>query len=166
MFTESAELYDVIYGAIKDYAAETAQVVTLLRHAHPAAQTVLDVACGTGEHARLLAESYGFSADDIDLDAALLDVARRKHPRGRFVQADMSDFDLGCRYDAFTCLFSSIGYLRTLDRVVEALSSFRRHTGAGGIVLVEPWFARADSIPRGQRPRMSRVQRIAEPTTW
>jgi len=141
MFSESADLYDAIYGGIKDYAAETAQIATLLRQAHPAAGTVLDVACGTGEHARLLAESHGFSADGIDLDRALIAIARRKHPRGRFVQADMSDFDLGCRYDAVTCLFSSIGYLRTIEKVVQALSAFRRHTAAGGIVVVEPWFA-------------------------
>jgi SAM-dependent methyltransferase len=141
MFTESAELYDAIYGGIKDYAAETAQIAALLRQARPAAETVLDVACGTGEHARLLAECYGFAVDGIDLDLALVEVARRKHPRGRFVQADMSDFDLGCQYDAVTCLFSSIGYLCTIGRVVQALSSFRRHTAAGGVVMVEPWFA-------------------------
>ena len=141
MFTESAELYDAIYAEFKDYAAETAQIAKLVRMAHPGARSLLDVACGTGEHARLLAESFGFVADGIDLDAALLEVARRKHPSGRFLQADMADFNIGHRYDAVTCLFSSIGYLCTTDRVVQALRSFRRHTASGGVVIVEPWFA-------------------------
>ena len=53
----------------------------------------------------------------------------------------MSDFDLSRRYDAVTCLFSSIGYLRTLGRVAAALACFRKHLAPGGVILVEPWFA-------------------------
>ena len=52
----------------------------------------------------------------------------------------MSDFALGTRYDALLCLFSSIGYLVTLERVRRALECFRRHLKEGGVVLVEPWF--------------------------
>jgi ubiquinone/menaquinone biosynthesis C-methylase UbiE len=105
MFTASAALYDVIYGSVKDYAREVEQIVALLRASHPEAHTILDVACGTGEHARRLADSYGYVVDGIDLDADLLSIARRKHPAGCFVQADMSDFALGRRYDVVVCLF-------------------------------------------------------------
>ena len=38
------------------------------------------------------------------------------------------------------CLFSSIGYLRTLERVTRALGCFRDHLAPGRMVLVEPWF--------------------------
>jgi ubiquinone/menaquinone biosynthesis C-methylase UbiE len=140
MFTESAELYDAIYS-FKDYAVETAQIAALVRARHPRALTVLDVGCGTGEHARRLAADYHFEADGLDLDAGLLDVARRKHPIGRFVVADMSDFALGRRYDAILCLFSSIGYLVTLERIRRAIGCFRRHLSSGGVMVVEPWFA-------------------------
>jgi ubiquinone/menaquinone biosynthesis C-methylase UbiE len=139
MFTESAEFYDLIYSSFKDYAAETAQIARLLRQVHPPCTTVLDVACGTGEHARRLAAD-GFVVDGVDLDPAFIAIARRKHPAGRFVEADMRDFDLPDRYDAVLCLFSSIGYLRTLDRITEALRCFRRHLAPGGVVVVEPWF--------------------------
>ena len=33
MFNASAEYYDLIYSAFKDYAVETAQIATLLRRA-------------------------------------------------------------------------------------------------------------------------------------
>ena len=139
MFTESAEVYDAIYS-FKDYAAEAAQITALVRATHPQARTVLDIACGTGEHARCLAANHGFEVDGLDLDAGLLRLAREKHPSGRFFQADMSQFALGKRYDVLLCLFSSIGYLVTLERIRHALSCFREHLGEGGVALVEPWF--------------------------
>ena len=141
MFTESAELYDLIYHTFKDYAAEATQVAQLLRRFHSSCCTVLDVACGTGEHAFRLAMDHGFVVDGLDLDPELLNVARKKHPAGRFFEADMSSFELPHRYDAITCLFSSIGYLRTLDRVEQALRCFRAHLTLRGIIVVEPWFA-------------------------
>jgi ubiquinone/menaquinone biosynthesis C-methylase UbiE len=139
MFTESAELYDAIYR-FKDYAAEAAQIAALVRATHPEAHSILDVACGTGEHARHLAASHAFDVDGLDLDAGLLRVAREKHQAGNFFQADMSDFAFEKRYDAVLCLFSSIAYLVTLERTRRALECFRRHLREGGVLLVEPWF--------------------------
>jgi len=140
MFSKSAELYDAIYS-FKNYVAEAAKVVALVHAVHPGTRRLLDVGCGTGQHAWLLAAQHGLEVDGLDLDGALLEVARRKHPAGRFVEADMSDFALRERYDAILCLFGSIGYLVTLDRVSRALGCFRRHLASGGVVVVEPWFA-------------------------
>lgn len=139
MFTESADFYDAIYS-FKNYEAEAAGVAGRIRLAHPDARTVLDIACGTGEHARFLAERHGFDVDGLDLDAGLLRAARQKHPTGLFFEADMSDFTLARRYDAILCLFSSIGYLVTLERLTRTLGCFRQHLAPGGVVLVEPWF--------------------------
>ena len=140
MFVASEQFYDLIYSTFKDYAAEAAQIANVLRRANPRCQTVLDVACGTGEHARLLA-ARGFVVDGLDLDAAFVRIAGQKHPAGRFFEADMSDFHLSGRYDAVLCLFSSIGYLRTLDRVSRALTCFREHLAPHGVIVLEPWLA-------------------------
>ena len=139
MFCQSAEFYDVIYSALKDYAAESAEIARLLRQLHPECRTVLDAACGTGEHARWL-ETHGFDVDGFDLDPAFVRIAQQKLPARRFVEADMADFHLGRRYDAAVCLFSSIGYLKTLDRIAQALGCFREHLEPDGVILVEPWF--------------------------
>jgi SAM-dependent methyltransferase len=140
MFSASAEFYDLIYSTFKDYAREAAQIAGLLRQLNPHCENVLDVGCGTGEHARLLA-THGLVVDGIDVDPALLRIAERKHPSGRFFVADMSDFLLSHRYNAVLCLFSSIGYLKTLDRVRRAFTCFRDHLTAEGVIVVEPWFA-------------------------
>jgi SAM-dependent methyltransferase len=139
VFNASAEYYDLIYAVFKDYAAEIAQVISLLRRLNPDCRTVLDIGCGTGEHARLLSD-HGFAVDGLDIEPAFVRIASAKNPGGRFVVADMSDFQLPHRYDALLCLFSSIGYLRTLDRVTRALVCFREHLAPGGVALVEPWF--------------------------
>jgi SAM-dependent methyltransferase len=138
MFNSSAEFYDLIYSTIKDYPSEARQIAGLLRRLHPHCETVLDVACGTGEHVRLLA-AEGFNVDGLDLEPDLLRIATQKHS-SQFFQADMSDFHLPNRYDAVLCLFSSIGYLVTLDRVTKALMCFREHLAPDGVIVVEPWF--------------------------
>lgn len=140
MFSESAALYDLIYSTFKDYAAETTALAALIRRVHPRAKTILDVACGTGEHARLLAHDHGFDVDGVDLDPAFVRIARDKL-RGEVYEGDMTSFALRRRYDVVQCLFSSIGYVRTLDNVRRALERFREHLAPGGVVLVEPWFA-------------------------
>jgi SAM-dependent methyltransferase len=148
MFTESASLYDLIYSTFKDYPAETAALAAIIRREHPQAQTILDVACGTAEHARLLARNHGFDVDGLDLDPAFVMIARSKL-RGDVYEGNMMSFALPRRYDVVQCLFSSIGYVRTLDNVRRTFETFREHLAPDGIVLVEPWFG-PDVIQHGR----------------
>lgn len=140
MFSASADFYDLIYGTLKDYAAEAAAIARVVRAHRPDARDLLDVGCGTGAHAHHLAAQHGFRVDGIDLDPTLAAHAAARNPAGRFRQADMRDFDLGRGYDAVLCLFSSIGYAGSLEGVTDALIAMRRHLRDGGVVLVEPWF--------------------------
>lgn len=150
MFSESAEAYDAIYFSFKNYAAEAENIAQQIRSAHPHARSLLDVACGTGEHARLLTRDHGFQADGIDLNEKFVQLAASKVPSGHFEVADMTHFSLGRTYDAVICMFSSIGYVRTLDGVRQTLACFRRHLAPGGIIIVEPWFA-AEALQSGYR---------------
>ena len=168
MFSESAALYDAIYAVFKDYAEEAAAVSALLGKLNPKATSILDVACGTGEHARLLRENHGFEVDGLDLDDQMIELAAAKNPAGRFVVGDMVHFNLHRRYDAVLCLFSSIGYVRSLDNLSRALVSMSRHLAEAGVLVVEPWFApdrieagrtsiRTAETPEAKVSRMSRI---------
>jgi len=138
-YSQTAAYYDLLYQKQKDYAAEATQIATLIRGVRPEAQTLLDVACGTGEHARALA-AQGFEVDGTDIQPAFLDIARRKHPDGTFFEADMRSLEASSRYDAVVCLFSSIGYVRTVEHLNQTLRAFARCLRPGGVVIVEPWF--------------------------
>ena len=140
MFSESPELYDLIYGSFKDYEAEAAQVADLLGRVAPDAKTVLDVGCGTGEHARILRAAHGYEVHGLDIEPGFVELARQKVPESRFWAGDMAGFSLGTTFDAVICLFSSIGYVGSTERLVVALESFRAHLNPGGVAVVEPWF--------------------------
>jgi SAM-dependent methyltransferase len=56
----------------------------------------------------------------------------------------MREFDLGERFDVVTCLFSSIGYVRGLQELDRAIAAMARHVAAGGLLVIEPWFAPED----------------------
>lgn len=137
MFTESARFYDALYR-FKDYDAATAAVDRVIRERAPHARTLLDVGCGTGEHLARLRDRYGVQGLDINPD--LLDVARAKCPDVPLHEADMADFDLPDRFDVVTCLFSAIGYVRTVERMREAVAVMARHLEPGGVLIIEPWF--------------------------
>lgn len=141
MFSRTPELYDRIYGSFKDYAAESAQLAALLADVAPSAQTVLDVACGTGTHVYHLRREHGYKADGLDIESGFVELARQKVSEARFWQGDMAAFDLSQRFDVVLCLFSAIGYVRTLDRLQAALACFHSHLNPAGVVVVEPWFA-------------------------
>jgi SAM-dependent methyltransferase len=141
MFSESAKYYDLIYLKFKNYREESEKIITLLDNVHPGAKTVLDVACGTGEHAKYLSEKY--QVDGIDIEPQFVEIAQQKNPGGKFSCADMADFDLGKQYDVVMCLFSSIGYVKTLDKTRKTFRLFRSHLAEGGFILVEPWLTPA-----------------------
>ena len=137
MFTKTAQFYDQIYS-FKDYEAETQKIVNHINQLNPGAQRILDVACGTSEHARHLTKD--FKVDGIDLEPEFIAIAQEKVPSGQFRVADMSDFKMGERYDVVLCLFSSIGYLTKAEEVINALQCFKKHLKPGGVIIVEPWF--------------------------
>ena len=139
MFTESAEIYDLIYAEFKNYAKESERLAALIRRVNPHCQSILDVACGTGEHMRHLTAT-GFRVDGIDLDERFAHLAARKNAQSRVWCSDMASLNVGERYDAVLCLFSSIAYVRTLERLVATLRGFRQHLNVGGVIIVEPWF--------------------------
>ena len=141
MFAKTAHYYDLIYD-FKDYAAEVAKISALIQREHPTARTILDVACGTAEHAVLLSDR--FQVDGIDLAPLFVELAREKVPSGEFRLADMRDFSLPKRYDVIQCLFSSIGYLPDEASIVAALERFKAHLNPGGVIFVEPWITPAD----------------------
>jgi ubiquinone/menaquinone biosynthesis C-methylase UbiE len=147
MFSLSAHIYDKIYLARgKDYEADAQSVHELIKaNLKSGGNTLLDVACGTGIHLSYLREN--FDAEGLDLDPKMLEVAQAKMPGMKFYEGNMLDFDLGKQFDVVTCLFSSIGYVKTVPNMKRAVANMGRHLKPGGMLVVEPWFAPEDWKP-------------------
>jgi SAM-dependent methyltransferase len=138
MYKLSGRVYDALHDLFKNYAAECKKLRAVLQKYAPTAVSLLDVACGTGRHLECLREHY--QVEGLDLSADLLRTARQRCPGVPFHQANMVDFSLSRRFDVIICLFSSIGYAKTLKRLRKTMTNFARHLLPGGILVVEPWF--------------------------
>ena len=140
MFSKSAQLYDTIYqDRIKNYADEARKIHELVQsHLGSSGRRLLDVACGTGLHLYHLREF--FDVEGLDLDQGMLVVASQRLPDTPLHHGNMLNFDLGRQFDIVTCLFSSIGYVKTLENLRQAVLVMTRHLKPGGMLVMEPWF--------------------------
>ena len=144
MYGEWARIYDAIYASV-DYPSQARAIERLVKsHKRSSGNRLLDVACGTGLHLSYLQETY--EVEGLDLSAGMLDVAQERLPGVRLHQGDMADFDLGQQFDVVTCLFSSIAYVRTAERLRGAIASMALHLVPGGVLIVEPFFEPAHWI--------------------
>ncbi|OLF17180.1 class I SAM-dependent DNA methyltransferase [Actinophytocola xanthii] len=135
-----ADIYDAVYGSRgKDWSAEADTVAALVRSRCPDATSVLDVACGTGNHLRRLVELFD-RADGLELSVPMGDIARAKVGWERVHTGDMRGFDLGRVYDAVLCMCFSIAYATSTDELCATLRCLAAHTAPDGVVVVEPWW--------------------------
>jgi SAM-dependent methyltransferase len=156
MFAKTARYYDKIYS-FKDYKAEAERLMAIFKeHQRSGGTRLLDVACGTGRHLEYLKDRY--DVEGLDIAPELLAIARQRHPGTRFHHADMTAFDLGKTFDIVTCLFSSIGYVKTPENLARAVTCMASHLKPGGLVVIEPWFT-----PDAWRPGTVHAIFIDEP---
>jgi ubiquinone/menaquinone biosynthesis C-methylase UbiE len=136
VFNRSARWYDAFYAHI-DYEAESEHVTAIIHGLNPESRTLLDVACGTGRH--LASFRRHFECAGTDIEPEMVAIARETLPGVSVERADMIDLDLGRKFDAITCLFSSIGYTLLPARLDQAVRAMARHLHPGGVLVVEPW---------------------------
>jgi ubiquinone/menaquinone biosynthesis C-methylase UbiE len=141
---EFAAYYDLFY-ADKPYDREVEVADRLIReNLEGPAGRLLDIACGTGQHAIRFA-ARGWTVVGVDSSADMLRRAREKSNGAVFfVEQDMRQLQLQEEpFDAAVCLFDSIGYGITNDAIVSTLSGIRRHLRQGGLLVLEFWHAAA-----------------------
>ncbi|MEK6851919.1 MAG: class I SAM-dependent methyltransferase [Candidatus Thermoplasmatota archaeon] len=142
-YARFAKYYDLVYEELLDYRGDCDSLEALFRRflgTRP--RSVLDLGCGTGNHAVILGER-GYDVLGLDRSRPQLAVARAKVD-GRslpvsFVQKDMRRFDLRRRFDAAICMFGGFGYLLTDRDVVSHFVAVRRHLAAAGLYVFEFW---------------------------
>lgn len=138
-----AHYYDFIYHRMVNYRGDVAFLEAIFRRfGRGRPQEILDLGCGTGTHAILLARR-GYRLTGLDLSRAQLAVARRKTreegQKIRLVHGNMRSFNLSATFDAAICMFGGFGYLTRSGEIEQCLRSLRRHLRPGGLFVFEFW---------------------------
>ena len=130
----------------------------------PEGARILDLPCGYGRHAALLARR-GFRMVGVDLSPAMLAEARRRFaegPRLRFRRDDMRRIEFREEFDAVINLYTSFGYF-TPTQNVTALRRMARALRPGGRLLVDHRDPAYDAgLPRRLWYRSGRTRFVLE----
>ena len=137
-FTDLAPIYDALMAGIPyDEWVDYVQALAV-RHGHRMGD-VLDVGCGTGTVARLLADS-GCRVTGFDISENMIREAVRKNDgrsNPRFFACPMQRLDLPDRFDTAVSLFDSLNYITDPDDLREGVHRVHRHVIPGGLFIFD-----------------------------
>ena len=104
----------------------------------PASSRILDVPCGQGRHAHLLAEA-GFRIEGLDYSEDLLKIARRRGtgPSLHYTRGDMRKLPSRWtgRFDAVVNLFTSFGFFTDPADDARVIREFARVLKRGAVLI-------------------------------
>jgi len=164
VFGAYSAYYDLLYKD-KDYAGEAAYVTGLIRRVAPRAVSVLELGCGTGAHAALLA-GQGWRVHCIDSSDAMLAIAESRRstlPADvagllSFAQGDVRSYRFSQRFDAVVSLFHVASYQTSHQDLDGFMATAGAHLKEEGIFIFDFWYGPA---VLAERPAI-RVKRLAD----
>lgn len=178
VFGAYARYYDLLYRD-KDYAGEAQYVHKLIQSYAPSARSILELGCGTGAHAVLLARE-GYRIHGVDLSTGMLEWARSRlvemppeqASRLEFSQGDIRTVRINAKFDAVISLFDVISYQTTNKDLRAAFVTAKVHLKPGGVFIFDCWYGPA-VLSDCPAVRVKRVEdeeivitRIAEPVMY
>jgi SAM-dependent methyltransferase len=178
VFGNYARYYDLLYRD-KDYAGEAKFVYQVLQTHAPDAQSILELGCGTGNHAQLLAQE-GYQVHGVDRSSEMLQQAHERlsqipqdiASRLTFSLGDIREIRLQQLFDVVVSLFHVISYQPKNEDLQRTFTTAKAHLKPGGIFLFDCWYGPA---VLSERPatRVKRLEdeaifvtRIAEPVLY
>jgi SAM-dependent methyltransferase len=175
VFGKYSRYYDLLYRD-KDYAGEAEFVAGLLKKYAPGATSLLELGCGTGNHAVHFAER-NYSVHGVDRSADMLAGANARRAalalamqsKLSFSQGDVSNCRVGKTFDAAISLFHVVSYQPTNVELAGMFATAAEHLKKDGVFIFDFWFGPAvlTERPAVRVKRMESdeimVTRIAEP---
>ncbi len=152
-FRDYAKIYDIIYSK-KDYRKECLYLDRIFhRYAGILVKDILDVACGTGNHAINLA-GIGYRIFCQDISRRMLKEANRKCSQLKNVKMlgcfPMQKFSHPQKFDACVAMFSSVDYLLKISQLKKAFKNIFSCLKAGGVFIFDFW--NADCVVKNLLP--------------
>jgi cyclopropane fatty-acyl-phospholipid synthase-like methyltransferase len=131
-YKEFSKFYDTVMG---DRSKDLQVISRLLDKYSPHGQSLLEVACGTGEILLPLSKKYEVAG--LDASGPMLLQARQKLPNVRLYRKDMRRFKVSRLFDIVICVFDSINHLLKFSEWKSLFTQIRRHLTADGIFLFD-----------------------------
>lgn len=147
---EYANQYDTFYHD-KDYEAECDLIEEVFRrYAGKPVESILDLGCGTGNHAIPLAKR-GYQITGVDRSSEMVEHAKAKlqfqtsssRLQPQFLEGNVCSLDLERQFDAVIMMFAVLGYQLTNDDVSDTLRAVRRHLKRRGVFIFDVWYGPA-----------------------
>lgn len=119
-YTKLAEIYDAVMDDV-DYDLWADFIDAVIQEHYPRAESILELACGTGSLALSLDELECYDITGTDKSDEMIRQARRKNDeRACNVQFEVMDFlniEMERTFDVVVSTFDSINYLHTPDQI-------------------------------------------------
>jgi SAM-dependent methyltransferase len=169
---EYAGIYDLLYQD-KDYEKECDLLEGLFRKYDHRPASILDLGCGTGSHALILAKR-GYKVTGVDRAPEMIAIARRKAQDAgadvKFIEGDITNINLCEKFDAVISMFAVMSYLVTNDAVAAACKRVKDALVPGGLFVFDCWHGLGVITDRPTRrikestaPDGEKIVRSAEP---
>ena len=178
IFGNYAHYYNLLYGD-KDYVGEATFIEQILKTNAPNCKSVLELGCGTGTLALLLA-SQGYNVHGVDFSQEMLEQAwkRESQLQGEvktkliFSQGDLRTIRIQQQFDAVISVFHVFSYQVTNEDLAAAFATVKAHLKPGGVFIFDCWYGPAvlSEYPTIKIKRLEdekiKITRIAEPTVY
>jgi len=149
VFGNYARYYDLLYRD-KDYEAEANYIHDLIQRHAPKSNSILELGCGTGRHAALLAQK-GYAIHGVDMSESMLAEAEQRRTQLAQEVSERLSFSLGDirkvrverTFDVVASLFHVISYQTTNEDLAAAFATARAHLKPGGLFVFDCWYGPA-----------------------
>lgn len=135
-FTNIATHYDDLMAGVP-YRLWVNYLEDILERLNYHPETILDVACGTGNVSELLAQR-GYQVTGIDIAADMIEIAKTKKNGVEYSVQDMTQLDLGGRkFDLAVSLFDSLNYITDSEKLAQGIKKIAGHVVEGGYFIFD-----------------------------
>lgn len=129
-YKEFAKYYDKFYHN-KDYKNEVDFLMNFIKEK----DEIIDIGCGTGIHASLIANK-GFEVEGLDISNEMLDIAKTRLNSKLYLQ-NILDINIDKKYDVIISMFAVLNHLKDVKDLEKCLFNLKNILKDDGKIIID-----------------------------